>query len=164
MEKVFFYVEQYPVPLRWTAQIALLFTPSRPFHSSTNMSTPGSILAIHQLRATTKSLTCPPLSIARYSFIQLSDLGRRGENKNAETSKRQKSEIQTRALSLASPAFYSSTTYWVSIYYTHIIYLLYPKHPNNMITRRTCNSALFWHVFMFAFMITAKSYSYNYIT
>ena len=29
-----------------------------------------------QLRAKTKSLTCPPLSIARYSFIQLSQLGR----------------------------------------------------------------------------------------
>ena len=29
-----------------------------------------------RLRATTKSLTCPPLSIARYSFIQLSQLGR----------------------------------------------------------------------------------------
>ena len=29
-----------------------------------------------ELRATTKSLTFPPLSIARYSFIQLSQLGR----------------------------------------------------------------------------------------
>ena len=37
---------------------------------------PGSILAMLQLRAKTKSLTCPPLSIARYSFIQLSQLGR----------------------------------------------------------------------------------------
>ena len=31
---------------------------------------------MQQLRATTKSLTCPPLSIARYSFIQLSQQGR----------------------------------------------------------------------------------------
>ena len=38
---------------------------------------PGSILAMLQLRAKTKSLTCPPLSIARYSFIQLSQLGRK---------------------------------------------------------------------------------------
>ena len=30
-----------------------------------------------QLRTKTKSLTCPPLSIARYSFIQLSQLERR---------------------------------------------------------------------------------------
>ena len=34
------------------------------------------ILAMQQLRATTKSLTFPPLSIARYSFKQLSQLGR----------------------------------------------------------------------------------------
>ena len=31
---------------------------------------------MQQLRAKTKSLACPPLSIARYSFIQLSQLGR----------------------------------------------------------------------------------------
>ena len=30
---------------------------------------------MQQLRAKTKSLTCPPLSITRYSFIQLSQLG-----------------------------------------------------------------------------------------
>ena len=35
-----------------------------------------SILAMQQLRAKTKSLTFPPLSMARYSFIQLSQLGR----------------------------------------------------------------------------------------
>ena len=34
------------------------------------------------------SLTFPPLPIARYSFIQLSELGRHGENKNAQSSKR----------------------------------------------------------------------------
>ena len=35
------------------------------------------------------SLTFPPLSIARYSFIQLvSELGRYGENENAQTLKR----------------------------------------------------------------------------
>ena len=47
-----------------------LFIPT-PFSAS-----PGSILAMQQLRATTKSLTFPPLSIARYSFIQLSRQGR----------------------------------------------------------------------------------------
>ena len=45
-------------------------------------------LATQQLRVKTKSLTFPPLSIARYSFVQLSELGRRGENENAQTSKR----------------------------------------------------------------------------
>ena len=50
--------------------------PGRPVHSDTNSASPGSILAMQQLRATTKSLTFPPLSVARYSFIQLSQLGR----------------------------------------------------------------------------------------
>ena len=74
--KCSFYTAQYPV--RWTAQSALHFLPSltdlfipTPFSAS-----PGSILAMQQLRATTKSLTFPPLSIARYSFIQLSQQGR----------------------------------------------------------------------------------------
>ena len=71
-----FYIAQYPV--RWTAQSALHFLPSltdlfipTPFSAS-----PGSILAMQQLRANTKTLTFPPLSIARYSFIQLSRQGR----------------------------------------------------------------------------------------
>ena len=70
-----FYIAQYPV--RWTAQSASHFLPSladlfipTPFSAS-----PGSILVTQQLRATTKSLTFPPLSIARYSFIQLSQQG-----------------------------------------------------------------------------------------
>ena len=71
-----FYIAQYPV--RWTVQSALHFLPTltdlfipTPFSAS-----PGSILASQQLRAKTKSLTFPPLSIARYSFIQLSQQGR----------------------------------------------------------------------------------------
>ena len=44
--------------------------------SETNLASPGGILAMQQLCATSKSLTCPPLSIVRYSFIQLSQLGR----------------------------------------------------------------------------------------
>ena len=71
-----FYMAQYPV--RWTAQSALHFLASlagRPVHSDTNLASPRSILVMQQLRATTKSLTFPPLSIARYSFIQLSQLG-----------------------------------------------------------------------------------------
>ena len=67
----FFNIAQYPV--RWTAQSASHFLPSltdlfipTPFSAS-----PGSILARQQLRANTKSL-----SIARYSFIQLSQQGR----------------------------------------------------------------------------------------
>ena len=33
------------------------------------------------------SFTLPPLSITRCSFIQLNELGHRGENENAQTSK-----------------------------------------------------------------------------
>ena len=59
----------------------------RPVHSDTNSAYLGSILAMQQLR-NDYSLTCPPLSIARYSFIQLSQLGRREEKEKAQTSKR----------------------------------------------------------------------------
>ena len=70
------YIAQYPV--RWTAQSALYFLPSPTdlFIPTPFSAYPGSILAMQQLRATTKSLTCPPLAIARYSFIQLSQQGR----------------------------------------------------------------------------------------
>ena len=40
------------------------------------------------------SLTFPPLSIARYSSIPLSELGRRGENENAQTWKRQQTGFE----------------------------------------------------------------------
>ena len=81
-----FYKALYPV--RWTAQSALhLSSPGRPVHSDTNSASLGSILAMPHLR-NDYSLTRPPLSIARYSFIQLSRLRRREENENAQTSKR----------------------------------------------------------------------------
>ena len=71
-----FYIAQYPV--RWTAQSASHFLPSLTdlFFPTPFSASPGSILARQQLRANTKSLTFPPLSIARYSFIQLSQQGR----------------------------------------------------------------------------------------
>ena len=71
--KVCFYIAQYPV--HWTAQSALHFSsPDRPVHSGTNSASLGSILAMQKLCTTTKSLTFPPLPIARYSFIQLSQM------------------------------------------------------------------------------------------
>ena len=73
--------------VRWTAQSALHFSsPRRPVHSGTNLTSRGSVLAMQHLR-NDYSLTCPPLSVARYSFIQLSRLRRREENENAQTSK-----------------------------------------------------------------------------
>ena len=57
-------------------RFTLFALPDRPVHSDTNSASPGSIPARQQLRAETKSLTFPPLSIARYTFIQLSHQGR----------------------------------------------------------------------------------------
>ncbi len=65
-----------------------LFLPWQTCSFQHQLVSPGSILVMQQLRAKTKSLTFPPLSIARYSFVQLSEMGRRGENENAKTSKR----------------------------------------------------------------------------
>ena len=62
-------------PLDHSKRFTLFALPGRPVHSDTNSASPGTILAMLQLRAKTKSLTFPPLSIARYSFIQLSQLG-----------------------------------------------------------------------------------------
>ena len=64
---------QYPVRSK---RFTLFASPGRPVHSDTNSASPGSILARQQLHAKAKSLTFPPLSIARYSFIQLSEQGR----------------------------------------------------------------------------------------
>ena len=84
--KVWFYIALYPV--RWTAQSALHFPPLADLFIPTPFSTSlGSILAMQQLR-NDYSLTFPPLSIARYSFIQLSRLRRREVKENAQTSKR----------------------------------------------------------------------------
>ena len=64
-----------------------LSSPGRPVHSDTNSASLGSILAMQQLR-NDYSLTCPPLYIARFSFIQLSRLRHREENDNDHNSKR----------------------------------------------------------------------------
>ena len=72
-----FYIAQYPV--RLTAQSALRFLPSLAdlfIPTPTRLLRDSRLVAMQQLHATTKSRTFPPLSIARYSFIQLSQLGR----------------------------------------------------------------------------------------
>ena len=70
-------------PVRWTAQRGLHFTSGRPFHSDTNAASLESIPSRKDY-----SFTFPPLYVARYSSIQLSELGRRGVNETALTSKR----------------------------------------------------------------------------
>ena len=61
-------------------RFTLFAFPDRPVQSETNSASSGSILAALKLHAKTKSLTFPALSIARYSFIQLSQLGRQSLN------------------------------------------------------------------------------------
>ena len=63
-------------PLDRSKRFTLFALPDRLVHSDTNSASPGSILARQQLRAKTKSLTFPPLSIARCSVTQLGQLGR----------------------------------------------------------------------------------------
>ena len=73
--KVWFYIALYPV--RWTAQSALHFPPLADLFIPTPFSASlGRILAMQQLR-NDYSHTFAQLSIARYSFIQLSRLRRR---------------------------------------------------------------------------------------
>ena len=48
-------------PLDLSNRFTLFALPSRPVHFDTNSASPGSILAMLQLRAKTKSLTCPAL-------------------------------------------------------------------------------------------------------
>ena len=115
--KVCFYIAQYPV--RWTAQSTLhLCSPGRPVNSDTNSTCLGSIIAMQQLR-NDYSLTCPPLSIARHSFIQLSRLRRREENENTQTSKRYQSGFEpglSRLRVRHSTAELPSSTIWIDPY------------------------------------------------
>ena len=84
-----------------TAQGALHFTPwqacsfQRHFDFSVNHST------TLQLLREEYSFRCPPLSVARYSIIQLSKLWQRWVNEIAKASKRQQKRIRTRVLSIA---------------------------------------------------------------
>ena len=75
-KKVFFLYSAVSSPLDRSKRFTRFAFPDRPVHSDTKSASPGSILARQQLRAQTKSVTFPPLSIARYSFIQLSEQGR----------------------------------------------------------------------------------------
>ena len=56
-----FYIAQYPVPLK---VLSLFPLPDIPVRSDTKSASPWSILARQHIRATTKPLTFPPLSIA----------------------------------------------------------------------------------------------------
>ena len=79
-----FYIAQYPV--RWT--LRSLYTPplqTCSFRYQLDFS--GKHSSHAAITHEDYSLTFPPVSIARYSFIQLSELGHCGEIKKAQTSK-----------------------------------------------------------------------------
>ena len=100
---VLFIIAQYPGS--WTVQSVFYVTPpGRPAYSNTNPTSLGSIQTRCILRED-YSLKIPPLSIARYSFIQPSELERHGEHEHAQSSKQQQRGIRTHVLSLESQEF-----------------------------------------------------------
>ena len=96
-------------PVRWTAQRALYVLPpwqTCSFRHQLGFSgkhSSDAVITRKFLRATTKSLPFLPLSIARYSFIQLSQL-ERTEMPNLRNGT--KGGIRTRAHFIVSPSFY----------------------------------------------------------
>ena len=64
--------------------------PGRPVHSDTNSTSLGSVQPIGRGVFTNISTA---LSVARFSFLQLSELGCREENENAQASKRQQGRV-----------------------------------------------------------------------
>ena len=83
-------------------------TPGRPVHYGNNLIYLGSI---HQCSIVREdySLIFPPQSIARYSFIHMSELGRRGQNNNEKQQQR---------------GFEPKLTRLTNIYFRIILYLL----------------------------------------
>ena len=78
----------YSAYIQSVGPLKALYTlsPGRHVHSDTNSASPGSIQPCCIL-CEDYIFTFPSPSIARYSFIQLSELGHRGGNENAQTSK-----------------------------------------------------------------------------
>ena len=76
-------------PVRWNAQITLLFTPWQTCSFRHQLDSSEKHSSHAAITRESYSLTFPPPSIARYSFIHLSELGCRRENANAQTSKQE---------------------------------------------------------------------------
>ena len=91
-----FYIAQYPVCC--TTQSTLHFTPWQTCSFQHQPDFSGNRSSRAAIMREDYSVTFPPLSIARYSFIQPSELGYRGENKNAQTLKKEAKGIRTRPL------------------------------------------------------------------
>ena len=96
--KIISYIALYPV-LR-----ALHFTPWQTCSFQYHRNFPRKHSAMLQLLREDYTLTCPPMSVARYSFIQLSELWQCGVNEIAKASKWQQGD-SNQVLSIESPMF-----------------------------------------------------------
>ena len=77
---MFLYLAQYPV--RWTTQTALHFSHGRPVQFRHQLDFSGKHPSHAAIAHEDYPFTFPPLSIARYLFIQ--SLGCRGQNENGQ--------------------------------------------------------------------------------
>ena len=91
MIKVHPYIARYPV--LGTAQSALHFNPWQTCLFQHQLDFSGKHSAMLQLLCEDYAFRYPPLSVARSSFIQLSELRQRGVNKIAQASKRQQENL-----------------------------------------------------------------------
>ena len=92
--------------------------PARPVHSDTNSTSLGSIQPhCSYYKKTVQS----HISATAYTFIQLSELGRRGDNANVQALKL---VIQTRDVSIESPEFYCTAINAVT---NCILFLVYSR-------------------------------------
>ena len=103
-----FYIAQYPV--HWMLKTFLHFTPRQTCSFRHQLDFSGK----HSCHAANTredySLAFPPLSIGRYPFIQLGELGRMARTKMPKLRNGSNGRIRTRALSIASLAFYPWAT------------------------------------------------------
>ena len=88
--KVRSYIARYPV--LGTVQSALHFTPWQTCSFERQLDFSGKHSATRQLLREDDSFTYPPLSTARHSILQLSELEQRGVNEIAQFSKRQQDD------------------------------------------------------------------------
>ena len=79
--KCVFYIEQYPV--RWTAHSSLHFNPLQTCSFRHQLDFSGKNSSDEAITRENYSPIFPSPFIARYSFIQLSEMGHLGENENA---------------------------------------------------------------------------------
>ena len=80
------YIVQYPV--HWTDKALYTSTPWHTCSFRHQHDLSGNNFSHTAITRKYHSFTSTTLSIARYTFIQLSELGRHGQNENAQTSKR----------------------------------------------------------------------------